>query len=209
MPIFEENSIEYYEVTISSNMVLMTGLFINFERIYNQLFTKILVTRGDYFAHPHHNIEDADELMINWQEGYIYPGDVEELEGILYDIQDVIPELIENINVGDSMDIGELSQLIEYIEDGSKIKEFSKFSEQEYANEYITRYSTEITEDNLDEYVEKASEVARNKYDELLEGCADDIYIAKEKMEMIYVQLEEVMRTISELYCNQQQIRNV
>lgn len=217
LPIFEDGAIEYQGSDIARHAVMISNVLVEFERIYHEIFSSLLVTMEDYVSHPHYHIPNPhyhipnpSELVINWSEGYILREDVEELESCLFALDDVLDEIEQDLETIDTDDIQELTSKIG---EDSSIYELARFSEQKYAEQYMEEYMTEIDEDNLDEYATLASEAANLKKEELMSRCQSDVFEVKDTLDRIYCELERKVIQVmtqyeAELQRNVSQIRN-
>lgn len=91
-------------------------------------------------------------------------------------------------------------EIINLIEEDSKIYNYINY---DYGKEYdraFEEYSIEAYEENLEYYVEQASDDARDVLLNLCFYAEKDVFKLKEKLNVIMLQLDEVLKIVEEYY---------
>ncbi|MBU3214790.1 hypothetical protein LL033_08200 [Clostridium estertheticum] len=116
---------------------------------------------------------------------------IEEVEGAMYEYEDIIKEVLENedISIDDVKEIN-ISNIIEYL---SGLIDFSIYDLHIKSNEYLEEYSYIVYDENLDEYAQLAFERANNEKIEI----ADEI---KKMVIEVIQKLDGILENVKRLY---------
>lgn len=155
--------------------------------------------------------EYKGRLVFISDQTFIGVNDLYELTYDLYELEEM-KKVIENIDIEDNrMEelyknivkiVNEIDgeEIINLIEEDSKLYNYINYDYEREYDRAFEEYSIEACEENLEYYVEQASDDAR---DVLLNVCLyaeKDIFKLKDKLNVIVLQLDEVLNIVEEYY---------
>ncbi|AWI06760.1 phospholipase D-like domain-containing protein [Clostridium drakei] len=187
IPMIKEDSIEYYGNEISRYIILVLNLLTRVKRIKEQ------------FHFSFYKVNDHRGADIEYYDSYnadVSPILIEEIEGIMYEYEDIINELHKNGDIDiDDIKKNNISHIIDII---SELIDFSNYDVQVKSSEYLEEYSYIAYEENLDEYAQLAFERANNEKIELADEVENTVIEIEKELDCVFENIKNLYDCIIE-----------
>lgn len=185
-PFIANESVQYY----GSEITRIKLLFININ-------SKLEVIRKSihegFYSSSGHLLDD-----IEYYDSYnasLSPIDLEELEALLYEIEEVLSDLSEDKKYEDiltSVNTSILKEIGGMIHNWSNLYKFSRFDIQKEMDAYLSENALFADEENLDYYAQRAFEVASEKKESLVDSLKSDV----DKIEKLMYNLSTMINNV-------------
>lgn len=206
-----------FPLLISDSEPYLNNVFFEKHILALNIFSRLELTYEDFFCNYNGFLyprEHDNKLMqqFQWMEFNIGINNLEILENLIYEIDEVfnsVDDLYDEQH-GDNkneeiqylqnyINVQQLDNIRRLINYESNIYKLCIFNYQKYCDSYLEEYSWDAYEEKLDYYAQRSSELALEKFEELVYGASDDIWELKKNMDNLKERMLGYIKGLGEI----------
>lgn len=202
IPFITNESVQYF----GSEATRVKLLFININSKLEIIHKSI---HQGFYSFGGHRLDDFEFYDSN--NASLSPIDLEELESLIYEIEEVLSDLSEEEKYEDiviNVDTLILEEIGEMIHNWSNLYKFSRFNMQNEMDAYLCEHALLADNENLDFYAQKAFEIASDKKESLVDSLKPDVDKIEGLMHNLSIMINDVIKNIDILVESNEVIDN-